>query len=114
MDFTIPPDLELIIGTVRDYVDKTLLPREMEVEHQDRIPTELLREMGELGFFALPFAEEDGGLGVGLLGFCLALEQLARANTAIGAVLAASSGQAGLVISLAGTPEQRARWLPPI
>ena len=37
MDFTIPADLELIIGTVRDYVDRALLPREMEIEHQERI-----------------------------------------------------------------------------
>ena len=49
----------------------------MEVEHQDRIPPEILREMGDLGFFGLPFSEDDGGLGVGLLGFSLALEQLA-------------------------------------
>jgi acyl-CoA dehydrogenase len=112
MDFNISPDLELIIQTVRDYVDKTLLPREMQMEHQDRIPPEIIREMGSLGFFGLPFSEEDGGLGVGLAGFCLALEQLARANTAIGAIIMASSGQAGLAISLGGTPEQRERWLP--
>ena len=82
MDFTISPDLELVIQTVRDYVDKTLLPIEMQVEHQDRIPPEILREMGDLGFFGLPFNEDDGGLGVGLVGFSLALEQLARANAA--------------------------------
>jgi acyl-CoA dehydrogenase len=111
MDFTISPDLELVIQTVRDYVDKTLLPIEMQVEHQDRIPPEILREMGDLGFFGLPFSEDDGGLGVGLVGFSLALEQLARANAAIGAVVIASS-QAGMALSMGGTPEQRERWLP--
>ena len=112
MDFSINPDLELVIQTVRDYVDKTLLPREMQMEQDDRIPDAILQEMGGLGFFGLPFGEDDGGLGVGLTGFCLALEQLARANTAIGAIIMASSGQAGLAVGRGGTPEQRARWLP--
>ena len=112
MDFTLSHDLELVLQTVRDYVDRTLLPLEMQVEHEDRIPPAVIREMADLGFFGLPFGEDEGGLGVGLLGFALALEQLARANTSIGALILASSGQAGLAISRGGTPAQRARWLP--
>ncbi len=112
MNFTQSSDVEMVVQTVRDYVEKTLLPQEMAVEHAGQIPAALIREMGDLGFFGLPFDEADGGIGLGFTGYTLAMEQLGRANAAYGVLLSASSGLAGATLALAGSPEQRARWLP--
>lgn len=112
MNFSQTPEVEMIVQTVRDYVEKTLLPQEMAVEHAAALPAAILREMGDLGLFGLPFAEDDGGIGLGFSGYTLAMEQLGRANAAYGVVLSASSGLAGATLALAGNPEQRARWLP--
>ena len=114
MNYTPASDVEMVVQTVRDYVEKSLLPREMEVEHAARIPPETLREMGDLGFFGLPFSEEEGGIGLGFTGYALAMEQLGRANAAYGVVVSASSGLAGEALALAGTADQRARWLAPL
>ncbi|HMA36548.1 MAG TPA: acyl-CoA dehydrogenase family protein [Chloroflexia bacterium] len=114
MDFTQAPDVEMVVQTVRDYVDKTLLPIEMQVEHEGRIPPAIVREMGDLGFFGLPFGEEDGGIGLGFTGYSQAMEQLGRANAAYAVLVSASSGLAGATIALAGSAEQRARWLQPL
>ena len=112
MNFTQTPEVAMIVQTVRDYVEKTLLPQEMAVEHAAQLPAAILREMGDLGLFGLPFGEDDGGIGLGFSGYTLAMEQLGRANAAYGVVLSASSGLAGDTLALAGSPEQRARWLP--
>ena len=114
MNFTQTPDVEMVVQTVRDYVEKSLLPREMEVEHQARIPAATLREMADLGFFGLPFGEDDGGIGLGFTGYTLAMEQLGRANAAYAILLSASSGLAGETLALGGTPAQRERWLAPL
>ncbi len=114
MDYTLAPDVEMVVQTVRDYVEKSLLPHEMPIEHGAAIPPAVLREMADLGFFGLPFAEADGGLGLGFLGATLAMEQLGRANAAVGVVLSASSGLAGATIAAAGDAAQRARWLAPL
>jgi acyl-CoA dehydrogenase len=114
MNFTQTPDVEMIVQTVRDYVEKTLLPIEMQVEREAAIPAAIASEMGGLGFFGLPFSEEDGGLGLGFTGYTLALEQLGRANAAYAVRLGASSGLAGETLALAGDAAQRARWLAPL
>ncbi|MGI8588860.1 MAG: acyl-CoA dehydrogenase family protein [Chloroflexia bacterium] len=114
MDFRASADVEMVVQTVRDYVEKSLLPQEMEVERAARIPPERVKEMGELGFFGLPFSEEDGGIGLGFTGYTLAMEQLGRANAVYAVMLSASSGLAGEALALGGTPEQRARFLPPL
>src|SRR5689334_21896456 len=111
MDYTQAPEVEMVVQTVRDYVNKTLLPQEMAIEHAGQVPEAIRREMGDLGFFGLPFGEEDGGIGLGFLGYTLAMEQLGRANAALAVAVSASSGLAGETIARGGTAEQRARWL---
>ncbi|HUS14392.1 MAG TPA: acyl-CoA dehydrogenase family protein, partial [Chloroflexia bacterium] len=106
------PEVEMVVQTVRDYVSKTLLPQEMAIEHAGQVPDAIRREMGDLGFYGLPFGDENGGFGLGFMGYTLAMEQLGRANAALAVAVSASSGLAGETIALGGSAEQRARWLP--
>ena len=73
MDFDIPDELQLLGRTVREFVEGRLQPIEKQVEDDDKIPDAVLKEMGALGFFGLPFPEEYGGVGAGDLGYCVAL-----------------------------------------
>jgi acyl-CoA dehydrogenase len=114
MDFTQTAEVALVIETVRDYVNNTLLPQEMAVEHAARIPDTVQREMGDLGFFGLPFSEEDGGIGVPFTAYAQAMEQLGRANAAYGVQMASSSGLVGQALALGGDNSQRTRWLAPL
>src|SRR4029077_10422541 len=68
--------------------------------------------MARLGLFALPFPESAGGAGGDFLSYCLAMEEIARADASVAITLeaAVSLGIAPLVEF--GTPEQRDRWLP--
>ncbi len=114
MDFNLTSDQQMLVSTVRDYVNKTLEPIAMQVESENRIPPQVLREMGELGFFGIPIPEQYGGLEAGLLGHCLAIEQLAGGNAAYANIIGASTGLAATSIALAGSDEQKQRWLPPL
>jgi len=80
VDFDIPEELQLLARTTRDFVETRLQPLEKQVEETDKIPSDVLKEMGQLGFFGLPFPEEYGGVGAGDLGYCLALEQFGRTS----------------------------------
>jgi acyl-CoA dehydrogenase len=112
MDFNLTGDQQMLVNTVHDYVTKTLEPIATQVESENRIPPAVLHEMGELGFFGIPIAEQYGGLDAGLLGHCLVIEQLAGANAAYANIIGASTGLAATAISLAGNEAQKQRWLP--
>ncbi|MBB6181942.1 acyl-CoA dehydrogenase family protein [Pseudorhizobium flavum] len=79
----------------------------------DLIPDSVVAEMAELGTFGVCIAEEHGGFGLGKTAMCVVTEELSRGWVAAGS-LGTRSEIAGELISLAGTAEQKARWLPGI
>ena len=67
-----------ILATVRDFVDKEIIPVATELEHKDEYPSQIVEGMKELGLFGLTIPEEYGGLGESLLTYALVVEQIAR------------------------------------
>ena len=75
------------------------------------IPDEVVAEMAELGVFGVCIDPDYGGLGLGKLAMCVVSEELSRGWICAGS-LGTRSEIAGELIGAAGTPEQKARWLP--
>src|SRR5256714_14681169 len=67
-----------ILATVRDFVDKEIIPHAQALEHADEYPTDIVDGMKEMGLFGLTIPEEYGGLGESLLTYALVVEQIAR------------------------------------
>ena len=112
MDPTLPADLRLLQRSVRSFVEERLLPRAEEIERGDRIPPDVIDEMAEMGLFGIGFPEEVGGHGFGKLGYCVAVEELARANASLWNVIGGSAGLCGTAIHIGGPDAVRARYLP--
>src|SRR5258708_15565570 len=112
MDFDIPEELQLLRKTVRDFVVERLQPIEQQVEDDDKIPDAVMKEMGALGFFGLPFPEEYGGVGAGDLGYCVALEEVGPPSAAVSNLIGAHTAIGSMSIYLGGTEEQKKRYLP--
>ena len=75
-------------------------------------PYEIVRQMGKMGLFGLPFPEQYGGMGGDYLALCLALEELARVDSSVAITLEAGVSLGAMPIYRYGTEEQRQRWLP--
>ncbi|MFN8532963.1 MAG: acyl-CoA dehydrogenase family protein [Dehalococcoidia bacterium] len=114
MDFSFSEEIELLRRSVRDYVNGRLRPLEDQIEREDRIPDEVVREMAELGFFGFPFPEHYGGVGSGEVGYCVALEELGATSSAITNLIGAHTGICAMSIYLAGSEEQKQQWLVPL
>src|SRR5262249_37758316 len=67
-----------ILSTVRDFVDKEIIPVATDLEHKDEYPAQIVEGMKELGLFGLTIGEQYGGLGESLLTYALVVEQIAR------------------------------------
>ena len=112
MDFTLPEDLQLLQRSVRAFVEEKLFPYAEAIEKEDRIPREVIGAMAGMGLFGIGFREEVGGQGFGKLGYCVAVEQLARANASLWNVIGGSAGLCGTAIDIGGPDELRSRYLP--
>jgi len=112
MDALLPEEIRLLQRTVRGFVDDVLAPCAKEIEDNDEIPRALITKMGEAGLFGIGHAEELGGQGFGKLGYCVAVEQLARVNASLWNVVGGSAGLCGTAISVGGPDDVRRRYLP--
>ena len=112
MDFELPEDLRLLQKSVRAFVDEQLLPHAETIEKTDRIPPALIEAMAGMGLFGIGFREEVGGQGFGKLGYCVAVEQLARANASLWNVIGGSVGLCATAIDMGGPDDLRERYLP--
>lgn len=95
MDFSITTEQQLIIDTVRAFVERELLPHEAAVERADRVAPEIARSIKakamEAGLFAANMPEELGGGGLGAVSMALMERELGRANMALQMLVARPS-----------------------
>src|SRR2546422_6625441 len=112
MNTALPEELQMLQRSVREFVDTRLAPLEREIEEKDEIPRAVIDAMGGMGLFGLGFREELGGQGFGKLGYCVAVEQLARANASLWNVIGGSAGLCGTAIDIGGPDALRSRDLP--
>jgi alkylation response protein AidB-like acyl-CoA dehydrogenase len=100
-----------ILGTVRDFVDREILPVATELEHTDTYPQEIVEGLKKLGVFGLMIPQEYGGLGESLLTYALAVEELSRGWMSVSGIINTHFIVAYMV-SRHGTDEQKAQLLP--
>ena len=100
-----------IIATVRQFVDKVIIPNAAELERDDIYPQEIVDQMRDMGLFGLMIPAEYGGLGESLLTYALCVEELARGWMSISGVINTHFIVAYL-IRQHGTDEQKRRFLP--
>jgi alkylation response protein AidB-like acyl-CoA dehydrogenase len=100
-----------ILATVRQFVDKEVLPYASELEHRDEYPTDIVEGMKEMGLFGLMIPEEYDGLGESLLTYALVVEEIARGWMSVSGIINTHFIVAYL-IKQHGTEEQRGTYLP--
>jgi alkylation response protein AidB-like acyl-CoA dehydrogenase len=76
-----------ILSTVKQFVDKEILPYAADLEHKDEFPEAIVDGMKEMGLFGLTISEEYGGLGESLLTYALVVEQIARGWMSVSGVI---------------------------
>ncbi|MET0423496.1 MAG: acyl-CoA dehydrogenase family protein [Actinoplanes sp.] len=112
VDFRLDDEQEALRATVRDFAREQVAP--VIAEHYERktFPYDLIRQMGKMGLFGLPFPEEHGGMGGDYFALCIALEELARVDSSVAVTLEAAVSLGAMPIHRFGTPAQKEQWLP--
>ena len=112
VDFRLSEEQEALRASVREFAREQVAPVIAEHYEKHTFPYDVIRQMGKMGLFGLPFPEEHGGMGGDYFALCLALEELARVDSSVAVTLEAAVSLGAMPIFRFGTPEQKATWLP--
>jgi short/branched chain acyl-CoA dehydrogenase len=112
VDFRLTEEQEALRESVREFAREQIAPVIGKYYDTHAFPYDIVRQMGKMGLFGLPFPEADGGMGGDYFTLCLALEEIARVDSSVAATLEAGVSLGAMPIFRFGTPEQKSRWLP--
>ncbi|NLI14883.1 MAG: acyl-CoA dehydrogenase [candidate division Zixibacteria bacterium] len=112
MDFELGEDQKLMAEAAREFAEKKLKPIAERMDEEEAIPPEILKELGELGYYGMLLPEEYGGLGLDTLSYACAMEELARGSAAVMIGLSVHNSLCCRAIYDFGTEQQKQKYLP--
>ena len=117
MDFKLSEELQAIRETAHDFAEKEIVPFADKWENESYFPREVIKKMGDLGFYGTLVPEQYGGNGMGFLAGAIITEEVARASAALRVTFNMQTFGPALSIYRYGTENRRRNtspsWSPP-
>ncbi|MDI2036978.1 acyl-CoA dehydrogenase family protein [Paenarthrobacter nitroguajacolicus] len=110
--FGLTEEYQDLSDSVREFADEVVAPVSAKHDEEHSFPYEVVKQMGEMGLFGLPFPEEFGGMGGDYFALALALEQLGRVDQSVAITLEAGVSLGAMPVYRFGTDAQKEQWLP--
>jgi isovaleryl-CoA dehydrogenase len=112
LDFGLGENADMLRETVRAFSENEIAPRAAEIDRTNTFPRDLWQPMGALGLHGITVEEEWGGIGLGYLEHCVAMEEVSRASGSVGLSYGAHSNLCVNQIRRNANDEQKRRYLP--
>lgn len=112
MDFTLNEEQILMKEAARDFTQKEIVPFADKWDEEHHFPIEVIRKMGDLGFFGCPIPEAYGGTDIGFLTQTLLTEEVARGSSSLRVAFNTQCMGTSISILRHGSEEQKKRWIP--
>ena len=104
--------LDQLLQTIRRFVNQELIPNEARVARENKVPDELVGQMGELGLFGISIPASYGGLGLTMEEECRIALELGRASPAFRTIVGTNVGIGSQGLVMDGRQDQKDYWLP--
>jgi isovaleryl-CoA dehydrogenase len=112
MNFALGEEIEALRALAHRWAQERIKPISSEIDKTNKFPSELWKEMGELGLLGITVDEEFGGVNMGYLAHTVAVEEVARASASVSLSYGAHSNLCINQIQLNGTLDQKKKFLP--
>jgi len=112
LDHRLTDEQQQLRKTVEAFAREVVAPAAPGHDEAKTFPYEVVAGMAEMGLFGLPFPSEYGGMGGDYFALCLAIEELARADSSVAITLEAGVSLGAMPIFRFGSEEQKHAWLP--
>ncbi len=112
LDTRLTSEQEQLRKTVESFAREVVAPVAAHHDATKTFPYDVVKQMGEMGLFGLPFPEEYGGMGGDYFALCLAIEELGRVDQSVAITLEAGCSLGAMPVFRFGSEEQKQQWLP--
>ena len=107
MDFDLTEEQRLIRDTARDFAAREIAPKAAELDKTARWPSEIVKQMAELGFMGMAIPQEHGGAGMDTVSYALAMEEISAACASCGVIMSVNNSLFCDPVYKFGTDEQK-------
>ena len=114
IDFTLTEEQTMLREMVRDFANYELKPLAGKIDEDEKIPTDIIHKIGELGILGAPFPIEYGGSGFGEVGYCLIQEEIGHACLSTATFIGAHVSIGTNAIYIGGSEELRQKYVVPL
>lgn len=114
IDFTLTDEQQMLRDVARRFTNEVVRPRAAEIDEKEEAPLDIIRKAGELGFLGVVFPEQYGGSGLGEIGYCILLEEIARGCNSTAVTIGGHESLGAMAIYLSGSEDQKVKYLIPL
>lgn len=99
---------------IREFAEEKVKPIAFMLDQENKFPSEVVYELGEMGMMGIPYPREYGGAGLDVLSYAIVVEELSRVDGGTGVVVSAHTSLGAYPIAAYGTEEQKKKYLVPL
>jgi alkylation response protein AidB-like acyl-CoA dehydrogenase len=112
LDFELNDEQLQLQKSVREYAEREIAPNVMKWDEAGEFPMATIKELGKMGLMGVVFPTEYGGAGMGYVEYVTAIDELSRVDGSVGIIVAAHTSLCSNHIFLAGSEEQKRKYIP--
>jgi len=114
MLFKTTADHEDLRAKIREFAETEVKPLAFLLDKESEFPTDAIQKLGEMGIMGIPFPKEYGGMGLDIISYAIAVEELSRVDGGTGVILSAHTSLGSWPIFAYGTEEQKQKYFVPL
>jgi hypothetical protein len=112
VDFQLNDEQKQLRREIRDFAEREIRDNVMKWDEESTFPLEIVKQLGKMGVMGAIFPAEYGGAGLGYVEYVIAVEELSRVDGSVGIIVAAHNSLCSNHIYIAGTEEQKKKYIP--
>jgi alkylation response protein AidB-like acyl-CoA dehydrogenase len=114
MEFQFTEEQLMVRDAARQFAEERIKPIAKEIDREHMYPTEVVKELGEMGFMGVAVPEEWGGSGMDYVTYVLVVEEISRVCASTGIIVSVNNSLACHPVLTFGTDEQKEKFLKPM
>ncbi len=112
LNFNLGEDIDMLRQSVAQFCDAEIAPRAAQIDATNEFPMDLWQKLGDMGLLGITVSENYGGVDMGYLAHCVAMEEISRASASVGLSYGAHSNLCVNQIYKNGNEQQKRKYLP--